>query len=147
MSLTLLNNVASAAAAAVAAVVAVTDNVATLAVAVADADADALAVAVAITIALAVAATADGEEVHCLTWAISRPTELTIAGRRVSGHQARDHRRTRSAHRGRRWWRPAMVELPHRHHFRCGDLVMVMVMCARRTYVFTHWPGAHGVRK
>ena len=61
--------------------------------AVADADADALAVAVAITIALAVAATADGEEVHCLTWAISRPTELTIAGRRVSGHQARDRPR------------------------------------------------------
>ena len=116
-------------AAAVAAAVAVANDAAALVVTVADADADALAVAAAITVALAVAATADGEEVHCLTSAISRPTELTIAGRRMSGDKARDHRRTRSAHRGRRWWRPAMVERPHRHHFRCGDLVMVMVMC------------------
>ena len=35
--------------------------------------------------------------------AISRPTELTIAGSRVSDHQAREHRRTRPAYRGRRW--------------------------------------------
>ena len=105
------------------------DDAAALVVTVEHADVDALAVAVAIIVALAVAAIADGEEVHFPTWAISRPTEMAIAGRRVSGDQARGHWRTRSAHRGRRWWRPAMVELPHRHHFRCGDLVMVMVLC------------------
>ena len=92
-----------AVAAAVAAAVAVADDAVALVVTVAHADVDALAVAVAIIVALAVAATADGEEVHFPTWAISRPTEMAIAGRRVSGDQARDHWRTRSAHRGRRW--------------------------------------------
>ena len=87
----------------------------------------------------------------------SRPAHVSGQGpdvRHLEAYRA-DHRRpvnerppsARLSECATRVQGPAMMELPRQHHFRCGDLVMVMVMCARRTYVFTHWPGTHGVRK